>query len=324
MKKVTNNEQAPGSPLGAGGFVRVHSPATVANIVCGFDVLGLCLHQPYDIMDVTLLNEKKVIIRSADGYPLPEDPTQNTAGAPLIEMLNELDETIGFEVLIHKRIKPGSGVGSSAASAAGAVVAANHLLNNYFSKEQLIQFAMWGEKVASGVKHADNIAPCIYGGVTLIRSIFPLDIIPLSAPPLHVTVVHPQIEVRTADARAILKQNVLLKDAIRQWGNVGGLVAGFLKNDYELIGRSLEDFIIEPVRSMLIPGFDKIKKQCKQAGALGGGISGSGPSIFMLSKEENTALKVEEIMKNVFGNLKIDYHTYVTKINEKGVTIAEH
>ena len=302
--------------------VTVFSPATVANLVCGFDVLGLCLHEPYDIMDVTLLNEKKIIIRSADGYPLPEDPAQNTAGAPLIEMLNELNENIGFEVLIHKRIKPGSGVGSSAASAAGAVVAANHLLNNYFSKEQLIQFAMWGEKVASGVKHADNIAPCIYGGVTLIRSIFPLDIIPLSAPPLHVTVVHPQIEVKTSDARAILKQHVLLKNAIKQWGNVGGLVAGFLKGDYELIGRSLEDFIIEPVRSMLIPGFDDIKKQCKNAGALGGGISGSGPSIFMLSQEENTALKVEQIMKDVFGNLKIDYHTYVTKINDGGVKIA--
>lgn len=303
--------------------VRVHSPATVANLVCGFDVLGLCLHEPYDIMDVSLLNERKVIVRSADGYPLPEDPTQNTAGAPLIEMLNELDESIGFEVLIYKRIKPGSGVGSSAASAAGAVVAANHLLNNHFSKEQLIQFAMFGEKVASGVKHADNIAPCIYGGVTLIRSIFPLDIIPLSAPPLYVTVVHPQIEVRTADARAILKQNVLLKNAIKQWGNVAGLVAGFLKSDYELIGRSLEDFIIEPVRSMLIPGFDIIKKTCKDAGALGGGISGSGPSIFMLSKEESTALKVEDVMKDVFGNLKIDYHTYVTKINNEGVTVAE-
>src|SRR3954470_7875294 len=201
--------EAKSSPLGAGG-IRIHAPATVANLVCGFDVLGLCLHEPYDIMDVTLLNENKIIIRSADGYALPEDPTQNTAGAPLLEMLKEVDECIGFEVLIHKRIKPGSGVGSSAASAAGAVVAANHLLGNRFSKEQLIQFAMFGEKVASGVKHADNIAPCIYGGVTLIRSIFPLDIIPLEAPDFYVTLVHPQIEVRTSDARQILKHQVLL------------------------------------------------------------------------------------------------------------------
>lgn len=314
--------EAKSSPLAGGaGGIRVHAPATVANLVCGFDVLGLCLHEPYDIMDVSLLNEPKVIVRSADGYPLPEDPAQNTAGAPLIEMLKEVDGNIGFEVLIHKRIKPGSGVGSSAASAAGAVVAANHLLDNRFSKEQLIQFAMFGEKVASGVKHADNIAPCIYGGVTLIRAIFPLDIIPLTAPNLYVTVVHPQIEVKTADARAILKQNVLLKDAIKQWGNVGGLVAGFLKEDYDLIGRSLEDFIIEPVRSMLIPGFDELKKKCKAAGALGGGISGSGPSVFMLSKEESTAQQVAQIMAEVFTRLGIDYHTYVTKINTEGVML---
>lgn len=197
--------------------VKVAAPATVANLVCGFDILGLCLHDPYDIMEVELLNEKKVIVKSADGYPLPEDPALNTAGAPLLEMLKEVEDNIGFSVLIHKRIKPGSGVGSSAASAAGAVVAANHLLGNRFTKDQLVQFAMFGEKVASGVKHADNVTPCIFGGVTLIRSIFPLDIVPLSSPPLYVTVVHPQIEVRTADARAILKQQVLLKDAIKQY-----------------------------------------------------------------------------------------------------------
>src|SRR3954451_18020753 len=302
--------------------VKVFSPATVANLVCGFDVLGLCLQEPYDIMDVSLLDEPKVIIRSADGYPLPEDPTQNTAGAPLIEMLKEVEDNIGFEVLIHKRIKPGSGVGSSAASAAGAVVAANHLLGNRFSKEQLIQFAMFGEKVASGVKHADNITPCIYGGVTLIRSIFPLDIVSIDAPPLHVTVVHPQIEVRTSDARQILKHQVLLKDAIKQWGNIAGLVVGLLKSDYDLIGRSLEDYIIEPVRSILIPGFDEVKKRCKEAGALGGGISGSGPSIFMLSKDAGTATCIEAAMKEVFEKIGIAYHTYVTTINKEGVKIV--
>lgn len=304
--------------------VKVAAPATVANLVCGFDILGLCLHDPYDIMEVELLNEKKVLVKSADGYPLPEDPALNTAGAPLIEMLKEIEENIGFSVLIHKRIKPGSGVGSSAASAAGAVVAANHLLNNRFTKDELVQFAMFGEKVASGVKHADNITPCIFGGVTLIRSIFPLDIVPLSSPPLHVTVVHPQIEVRTADARAILKQNVLLKDAIKQWGNIAGLVAGFLKNDYDLIGRSLEDYLVEPVRSILIPGFDDLKRDCKAAGALGGGISGSGPSIFMLSKEEATAREVEKVMKDCYTQLGIDFHTYVTTINNEGVKILEN
>ena len=178
---------------------------------------------------------------------------------------------------------------------------------------------MNGEKLASGVKHADNITPCIYGGVTLIRSIFPLDIVQLSAPQLYVTIVHPQIEVRTADARSILKQGILLKDAIRQWGNIAGLVAGLLKADYELISRSLEDVLIEPVRSILIPGFDAIKQKSKEAGALGGGISGSGPSIFMLSKDEATANSVEREMNTIYDALGLEHHSYVTTINHTGV-----
>jgi len=302
--------------------ITVQCPATVANLVCGFDVLGMALEEPYDIMEVSLLDEPVIRIISGDGFPLPSDPAQNTAGAPLLAMQDELEKPVGFEVVIHKKIKPGSGVGSSAASAAGAVVAANHLLKNRFSKEDLVRFAMFGEKVASGVKHADNISPCIYGGITLIRSIFPLDIVSIPAPHLHVTVVHPQIEVKTADARQILRKEVLLKDAIRQWGNIAGLVAGFMKNDYELIGRSLEDVIIEPVRSMLIPGFDQVKSQCKAAGALGGGISGSGPSIFMLSRDIHTARAVEQVMKNIYNDIGLDYHTYVTTINHTGVKIA--
>ncbi len=301
--------------------VTIQAPATVANLVCGFDILGLALDKPFDTMEIRLLDEPGVIITSKDGFPLPKDPAQNTAGAPLIAMLEELDQPIGFEVIISKQIKPGSGIGSSAASAAGAVVGANHLLGNRFAKEDLVRFALWGEKVASGVKHADNIAPCIYGGITLIRSIFPLDIIAIPAPPLHVTVVHPQIEVRTSDARQILRKQVLLKDAIRQWGNIAGLVAGFIKQDYDLIGRSLEDVIIEPIRSILIPGFDEVKTKCKAAGALGGGISGSGPSVFMLSKDETTAHHVETIMKDVYTRIGLDHHTYVTTVNPNGVKI---
>lgn len=307
--------------VGTKNSIKVSAPGTVANLVCGFDVLGLCLEAPADEMTVSILQEKKVIIKSADGYNLPTDPAQNTAGAPLLEMLQELNADFGFEVLIKKNIKPGSGIGSSAASAAGAVVAANVLLDNIFNKEQLVRFAMTGEKVASGVKHADNVAPCIYGGITLIRSIFPLEIVPISSPELWVTVVHPQIEVRTADARQILKKQVLLKDAIKQWGNIAGLVAGFLKNDYGLIGRSLEDVIIEPVRSILIPGFDEIKKQSKAAGALGGGISGSGPSIFMLSIDESTAEAVREEMHDIYQRIGLEHHTYVTTINQEGVKI---
>ena len=304
--------------------VQVLAPATVANLVCGFDVLGMCLNEPNDLMEIKLLGEKKIIIISADGYPLPLDPAQNTAGAPLVEMINELPGNIGFEVTIHKKIKPGSGIGSSAASAAGAVVGANYLLDNFFSNQDLVRFAMFGEKVASGVKHADNIAPCIYGGITLIRSIHPLDIVPIPAPELFVTIVHPQIEVRTSDARQILRKEVLLKDAIKQWGNIAGLVAGFIQNDLSLIGRSLEDVIIEPVRSILIPGFDEVKLKCKEAGALGGGISGSGPSIFMLSKDEQTAIAVENVMKEIYDKIGLAYHTYVTTINQTGVKIINN
>ena len=301
----------------------VKSPATVANLVCGFDVLGMCLNEPCDTMEVRLLDRKEVTVRSIDGYNLPTDPAQNTAGAPLLSILEETNRTIGFEVIINKQIKPGSGIGSSAASSAGAVVAANCLLGNIFSKEEMVRFAMIGEKVASGVKHADNISPCIYGGITLIRSIFPLDIVPIPSPILYVTVVHPQIEVRTSDARQILRKEVLLKDAIRQWGNIGGLVAGLMKNDYDLIGRSMEDVIIEPVRSMLIPGFDEIKQKCKSAGALGGGISGSGPSIFMLSKDELTANAVKHVMQEIYNRIGLMHHVYVTTINKEGVRIED-
>jgi homoserine kinase len=302
--------------------ITIHAPGTVANLVCGFDVLGMALNAPCDKMVVKLLDRPGVVITSRDGFPLPSDPALNTAGAPLLAMLEELDRPIGFEVIIEKHIKPGSGIGSSAASAAGAIVGANILLGDIFSKADLVRFAMFGEKVASGVKHADNVAPCIYGGITLIRSIFPLDIISIPSPLLYITVVHPQIEVRTSDARQILRKVVLLKDAIRQWGNIAGLVAGFMKNDYDLIGRSLEDVIIEPVRSMLIPGFDEVKSQCKQAGALGGGISGSGPSIFMLSRDRSTAEEVEKVMRSVYERIGLAHHTYVTTINHEGVKIV--
>lgn len=301
--------------------VKVFAPATIANIVCGFDVLGLALNDPKDIMEITLSEQPGIRIKHIDNYNLSTAAEENVAGVSLLSLMQELDDNTGFDIIIDKHIKPGSGLGSSAASAAGVVVAANHLLCNKFAKEDLVRFAMAGEKLASGVKHADNISPCIYGGITLVRSIFPLDIIALPAPPMYVTVVHPQIEVKTSDARQILRKEVLLKDAIKQWGNVAGLVAGFLKNDYSLISRSLEDVIIEPVRSMLIPGFDDIKKQSIEAGALGGGISGSGPSIFMLCKEENTAIEVETIMKTIYNATGLSYYTYVTTINNNGIEV---
>ena len=217
--------------------VKVHSPGTVANLVCGFDILGMALSEPYDVMEVTLLDEPNVIIHNKDNFDLPTEPEKNVAGVVLLSVMERMNNKVGFEITIEKHIKPGSGIGSSAASAAGAAVAANHLLGNIFSADDVVQFAMNGEKLASGVKHADNIAPCIFGGISLVRSIHPLDIVSIAVPDLFVTVVHPQIEVRTADARQILRQQVLLKDAIKQWGNIAGLIAGFMKNDLDLIGR---------------------------------------------------------------------------------------
>jgi len=333
-------------------WIKIKAPATVANMVCGFDILGFAVNDPYDEMEMRWVErneqEPSIVIINLDEYNLPTDPEKNVAGAALIAFLEEYDEkrsstvkknrdgvniiagttmpvgaNIKLEVKINKLIKPGSGVGSSAASSAGAVVGANYLLGNIFSKDDLVRFAMNGEKVASGVKHADNIAPCIFGGVTLVRSIFPLEIVALPSPELFVTIVHPQIEIRTSDARSILRQKVLLKDAIKQWGNIAGLVAGLMKSDYDLIGRSLEDVIIEPVRSILIPGFDALKLSCKKAGALGGGISGSGPSIFMLSKTAEIAKAVEKEMHELYEGMNLPHHTYVTTINQQGVEIVD-
>jgi homoserine kinase len=273
------------------------------------------------VMTLTRKDSPGLTIKHIDEYGLPEKPEDNVAGASLLALMEAYETELGFELTIDKRIKPGSGLGSSAASAAGAVYAANKLIENAFSNDDLIKFAMNGEKVASGVKHADNISPCLLGGVTLIRSIHPLDIIKIDAPELFISVVHPQIEVKTSDARQILKEDISLKKAIKQWGNIAGLVAGLMQKDYALIGRSLEDVIIEPVRSILIPAFDEVKAKCIEAGALGGGISGSGPSIFMLNKNEETALIVENIMKDIYTRVGIEFKTYVTKLNKKGITI---
>lgn len=303
--------------------VRLKVPATVANLVCGFDILGMAIHEPHDEMELKLLETPEVIIRHTDGFGLPEEPSGNVAGVVLLKIMEHLNFKNGFEVTIEKRIKPGSGLGSSAASAAGAAVGANELLGNIFTREELVYFAMFGEELACGVKHADNIAPCIYGGITLVKSSDPVDIIPLNAPDLYVTAVHPQIEVKTSDARQVLKNKILLKDAIEQWGNIAGLVAGIQKNDSGLIGRSLKDVIIEPVRSILIPKFNEIKEKSMEAGALGGGISGSGPSLFMLSETEKISKDIAEIMKTVYDETGIDSLVYVSKINPSGITVID-
>lgn len=303
--------------------VRVHSPATVSNVVCGFDCLGFALSEPYDEIVVQKLDEPVIRISHTDDYGLPTDPEKNVAGVAVRAMLDELGADLGFAIEITKKIKPGSGVGSSSASSCGAVVAANHLLGNKFSKIDLADFAMEGEKLASGARHADNVAPCIFGGFTLVRSSDPLDIISIDFPALFATVIHPQIEIKTADARAILPADVSLASAIKQWSNLGSLVAGLSKGDTDLIARSMEDFIVEPVRKSLIPGFDEIKGASLSAGAIGGGISGSGPSMFMLSASKETAENIAAAMRDVYSQIGIEFNIYVSPIESEGVRIAE-
>jgi len=303
--------------------IKVKSPATVANIVCGFDILGLCLDNPYDEFTISLCDEVGVTIENIDNYNLPNDATKNVSGVALLKMIEAEKNIKGFHLTSNKIIKPGSGIGSSAASAAGVVVAANHLLGNKYSKQELVNFAMYGEEIASGAKHADNIAPAIFGGITLIRSNSPLDIISIDYPELFVTILHPQIEVKTADARNILPIEIPLKNAVTQWANVAGLVTGLMQHDYNLISRSLQDVVVEPYRSKLIPYFYEVKNAGINAGALGGGISGSGPSIFMLSKTVEIADSVELAMKNIYSKTGIDFHTHTSKINKEGVRFIE-
>jgi homoserine kinase len=302
--------------------IKLFCPATIANLSCGFDVLGLCLATAGDEMIVRKSDVKGVRITKIVGADLPLETENNVAGVAALAMLEEVETEFGFEIEIYKHIKAGSGIGSSAASSAGAVFGINELLGRPFTRKELVKFAMQGEKLASGNAHADNVAPALLGGFTLVRSSNPLDIIKIESPSeLYATVVHPQIELKTSDARSVLKQTVLLKSAITQWGNVGGLVAGLYTQDYELIGRSLHDEIIEPIRSMLIPGFDLIKQTAYENGALGSGISGSGPSIFALSKGKENADKIAKAMSAVYEEMGLPYEIHVSKVNDEGMKI---
>jgi homoserine kinase len=302
--------------------IKVFCPATVANVSCGFDVLGVALDSVGDEMIVRKVPQKGIRITKLTGQDLPKETLNNVAGVAGNAFLLASDYDGGFEIEINKKIKPGSGIGSSAASSAGAVWAMNHLLGNPFSKTELVKFAMEGERLASDVAHADNVAPALFGGFTLVRSYSPLDVITIPAPSeLYVTIIHPQIEIKTSDSRKILKTTISMETGIKQWGNVGGLVAGLFKEDFDLIGRSLEDHIVEPIRSILIPGFDEVKKVSLEAGALGSGISGSGPSIFAFSKGNETATKVCNAMKTVYDKIGIAYEIHVSKINMEGVKL---
>lgn len=303
--------------------IKLFCPATIANVSCGFDVLGLCLEQPGDEMIIRKSKTPGIQITKIVGQDLPLETEKNVAGVAGLALLNDLKELkAGFEIEIYKNIKPGSGIGSSAASAAGAVFGINQLLGEPFSAKELIPFAMQGELLASGALHADNVAPALLGGFTLLRSYEPLDVIKLPVPEqLMATVIHPQLEVKTADARLVLKHSVSLKNAITQWGNLGGLISALYTNDYDLLSRCLHDEIVEPLRSVLIPGFDEVKATALENGALGSGISGSGPSIFALSKDEQTSQQIASAMAEVYRKFKVDYDVHVSKVNSNGIKV---
>ena len=304
--------------------IRIFAPATIANVSCGFDILGLCLDTVGDEMVVRKVKEKGIKITKIIGQDLPFETLNNVAGVAGLALLENIDIDFGFEIEIYKNIKPGSGIGSSAASSAGAVFAINELLGKPFSANELIFFAMQGEKLASGSAHADNVAPALLGGFTLVRSYDPLEVIKIDSPSkLYATVIHPQIEVKTADARSVLKQQVSLNKMLIQMGNLGGLISGLYTSNYDLISRSLHDEIIEPNRSILIPKFNEVKTSAIAAGALGAGISGSGPSIFALSKGEDIANKVGKTMAEIYENIHIDYDVHVSRVNQQGIKVLE-
>ncbi len=307
--------------------IKIFCPATIANLNCGFDVMGLCLEGIGDEMIIRKVAEKGIRIIKITGADLPLEIEKNVAGVAALALLNSknlkgVEINFGFEIEIHKKIKAGSGIGSSSASAAGAVFGINELLGRPFTKHELVNFAMKGEVIASGSEHADNVAPCVLGGFTLVRGYNPLDVIKIESPSeIYAVVLHPHIEVKTSDSRAVLSPSVTLKSAITQWGNLGGLIAGLYTKDYDLIGRSLNDAIVEPARKHLIPNFDLVKNAAIENGALGSGISGAGPSIFALCKGQAIAEKVAYAMSNAYLDTGIAFDMHISKVNDVGTKI---
>src|SRR5688572_2466796 len=275
--------------------IKASAPATVANVSCGFDIFGFAVEAPADEVVITLTDRPGVKISKivGDEGRLPLEAERNTSGVAVLEFLKAIKSNQGAEIELYKNLPLGSGMGSSAASSVAALVAINHLHGNPLTREQLLPFAMEAERIACGSAHADNVAPSLLGGFVLIRGYDPLDVASIPTPSnLFCTLVHPHLELKTEDSRRVLKPTIPMKDAITQWGNIAGLAVGLMKPDFGLIKRSLKDVVAEPIRSVLIPGFDFMKEEALKAGALGSGISGSGPTIFALSTDAATAQRV--------------------------------
>jgi homoserine kinase len=306
--------------------VKAFAPATVANVSCGFDILGFAIDAMGDEVEVRLKDRPGLEVISIEGDQgrLPYEVEKNTCAVAIQAMLDELNQQAGIEILLKKGLPLGSGMGSSAASAVAALVAANRLLGEPFEKKALLPFAMAAEKVACGAGHADNVAPSLLGGFVLIRDYHPLDVIKLHVPEgLYCTLLHPHFELKTSDSRSVLRDNVSLKHSTIQSGNVAGLIAGLFQEDFELIGRSLRDVIAEPYRATLIPGFYETKEAVKAAGALGMGISGSGPTMFALSKGEEKSRAIIEAAQQVYDSIGLGVDAYHSSVNIQGAYILE-
>lgn len=304
--------------------VRVFAPASIGNVGCGFDALGLCLEAPGDELEAWITDEPGVRINDVTGDDgnLSRNATENTAGIAIQSFLDTTGQEKGITFDLHKKMPFGSGLGSSAASAVAGAFAANELFGRPLTKNQLIVHALAGEKFASKSAHADNVAPSLMGGFVLARGEEPFDIVKMpTAAELRIVLIYPHVEINTSEARGIIPAEVPLKKAITQWGNVAGLVAGMMQNDFELIGRSLEDVIIEPHRSKLIPGFDEMRAAAMESGALGFSISGSGPTCFALTYNEHLAQAIGEAVSQVMKEKDIGFTLYHSLVNETGPKI---
>lgn len=304
--------------------IRAFAPATVANVSCGFDILGFAIDELGDQVEVSLKETPglEVIHIAGDGGKLPYESEKNTCTVAIQAMLQALNYQGGMEISLYKGLPLGSGMGSSAASAAAALVAANALLGYPFDKKSLVNFAVEAERIACGAAHADNVAPSLLGGFVLIRDYHPLDVIKLPVPKgLFCTLLHPHLELNTADSRSVLRKQISLKDATIQSGNIAGLISGLYQADFGLISRSLKDVIAEPTRALLIPGFYELRDAIQSIGALGSGISGSGPTIFVLSPSRKIAEEVEKIGRKVYQKVGLEVDIYISEINDKGAYV---
>ncbi|MBR4995241.1 MAG: homoserine kinase [Alistipes sp.] len=305
--------------------VRVFAPATVANMGCGFDVMGMTLDGVGDVLCVTVDEGDDLQIENLTDIELPSDIDKNVVTPAIRAMMEAFGESRSVKVVFEKKIAPGSGIGSSAASSAAAVYALNEALGRPFSDERLVEFAMEGEKLISGgTPHADNVGPSILGGVVLLRGYHPLDIVRLPVPDnFCCSVAHPAIMVSTRMAREVLPTEIPLRMAVEQWGNVAGLVAGLALGDVHLVGRAMRDVVVEPHRKQFIPQFDELRRKVTEVGALAFNISGAGPSVFSLSADMETAEKVGEVMRQHFAELGVESDIYVSKVSNQGARVVE-